>query len=173
MVTLDKDEHILFEVRKHWFVLATEIFWGFVALVVPIIIFSIASSLPVVFQTSGNAIMLFLFLYTAWLLVVWMIMFVLWTEFYLDVWIVTNKRLIDIEQHGLFSREISTMQLTKIQDVTSEQHGIISTFMNFGELRVQTAGVEKEFVIKNVIDPNTLRKKLDDALSKIRNKESF
>jgi hypothetical protein len=40
--------------------------------------------------------------------------------------------------------------------------------MNYGEIRVQTAGVEREFIITNVMDPNTLRKKMDGALAKMR-----
>ncbi len=61
MVTLDKDEHILFEVRKHWFVLATENFLGVLAVLSPLVLYAIISSLPVELQTSGNPILLFLF----------------------------------------------------------------------------------------------------------------
>ncbi len=42
----------------------------------------------------------------------------------------------------------------------------MASVLGFGDLHVQTAGRDKEFVIKNVKDPNTLRKQLNDALVK-------
>src|SRR4030042_6750597 len=55
-------------------------------------------------------------------------------DYYLDVWIVTNKRIINIEQKGLFHREIAEHNLDKIQDVTGLQKGIFSTFFSFGDV---------------------------------------
>ena len=165
-VVFDKDEHILFEVRKHWFVLAKETTIGFFAFIGPAIFYAIFSVLPIEVNTPGNGIVLFLFIYCLWLIIVWIFLFIAWTDYYLDVWIITNKKLIDVEQKGLFNREIATMQLSKIQDVTSEQKGIVASMLVFGDLHVQTAGREKEFVIRNVKDPNSLRKQLNDALVK-------
>lgn len=165
-IEFDKDEHILFEVRKHWFVLAKETTLGFLAFMAPAIFYAIFSVLPIEINTPGDGIVLFLFTYCLWLIIVWMFLFVFWTDYYLDVWIVTNKKLVDVEQRGLFNREIATMQLSKIQDVTSEQKGLMPSILGFGDLHVQTAGREKEFVIRSVKDPNVLRKQLNDALVK-------
>ena len=51
----------------------------------------------------------------------------------------TNDRIVDIEQHGLFSRTISEVDLFRIQDVTVDIHGIIATLLNYGNLTVKTA----------------------------------
>ena len=165
-ITFDKDEHIVFEVRKHWFILAQEIFWASIAVFAPLVFYAIFSVVPVEVNAYGNPVILFLFLYFFWLVVVWMTTFIFWTDYYLDLWIITNKKLIDVEQQGLFNREIATMQLSKIQDVTSEQRGIMATLLKFGDLHVQTAGREKEFVIRGVRNPEKLRKQLNDALLK-------
>lgn len=66
-------------------------------------------------------------------------MLVLWADYYLDVWIITTKRLIDIRQSSLFSRQISEFQIDRVQDVTIDIHGIIPTLLKFGNLRVETA----------------------------------
>ena len=42
-----------------------------------------------------------------------------WLDYYLDIWVITDERIVNIEQKGLFSREISTQQLYRIQDVTA------------------------------------------------------
>jgi uncharacterized membrane protein YdbT with pleckstrin-like domain len=169
-VTLDKDEHIVFEIRKHWFVLSFEITVAIIFILLPVIAYSIFTVLPIEFVVPGNALSLLFFLYAFWVLIVWNIMFVLWTNFYLDVWIVTDKKLIDVEQKGLFRRQVSTLHLSKIQDVTSEVHGIVQTALNFGDLHVQTAAQQREFVIRNISQPNETRKKINMALDQHQNR---
>lgn len=73
----------------------------------------------------------------------------MWMDYYLDMWIITNERIIDIEQHGLFNREISEIPLHRVQDVTIQVRGIIETLLGFGTIRIQTAG-EREFDIRFV-----------------------
>ena len=74
--------------------------------------------------------------------------FVLWTDYYLDVWLITTERLIDIQQRGLFDRTISELSLNNVQDVTIEIRGIIPTLLKFGNLKVQTAS-ESTFTIND------------------------
>lgn len=169
-IIFDKDEHVISEVRKHWFVLAKQMSFAFFAFFIPAILYAVVSVLPIEINIPGNGIVLFLFFYACWISVIWMVIFILWTDYYLDVWIITNKKLIDIEQKGLFSREISVMNLEKIQDVTSEQVGLVATMLGFGNLTVQTAGKDNEFTIYDVKDPNNFRKQLNNVLTK--NQES-
>ena len=75
----------------------------------------------------------------------------------MDVWILTDRKIIDIEQLSLFSREVSEFRLDRVQDITVEVRGIISTMLKFGTLHVQTAGATREFVIKNIPDPYKVR----------------
>jgi uncharacterized membrane protein YdbT with pleckstrin-like domain len=156
MVELDKDEHVLLEVRKHWLVVFVEIS-----------VLAIIALLPLFFARfveSG----IFVPVYSMMLLVLWVIGFVMWTSYYLDVWIITNKKIIDVEQHGLFSREISFLHIDKIQDVTYEVHGIIATMMNIGDVSVQTAGVAGEFPIRGVPNPEYVQTKIGEALEMFR-----
>lgn len=164
-VQFESGEEVMFEVRKHWFVLATEIGFGCIAALLPAIVYAIGSVLPITFELPGNGTVLFLFLYAAWLLLVVIVVTYLWTDYYLDVWIVTNRRVIDIEQRGLFSREIATMQLSKIQDITTEVNGFLATLIGFGDVHVQTAGLEREFVIRGVANPNKTREMIESALA--------
>jgi uncharacterized membrane protein YdbT with pleckstrin-like domain len=73
-------------------------------------------------------------------------LFIIWTDYYLDIWIITSKRIIDVEQKGLFNRSISEFSLANVQDVTIEINGIVETLLKFGDLNVQTAG-QMNFVI--------------------------
>ena len=68
------------------------------------------------------------------------IFFEMWLEYWLDAWIVTNFRLIDINQIGLFRREHSEIPLSRIQDISIETNGVLATFLGYGNIRIQTAG---------------------------------
>jgi hypothetical protein len=82
----------------------------------------------------------------------------------LDVWIITSKKIIDVEQHSLFRREISIMNLEKIQDITFEIRGFIPTLFNYGDIKVQTAGAVGSFLIRGVPNPALIQIKLNEAI---------
>lgn len=164
-INLEKDEYIVFEVRKHWFNLVPPAFFILAATLLPIVGYAIFSSLPVVFESDHNLTVLFLFLYTNWLIVLWVIAFVIWTDYYLDVWIVTNKNLIDVEQKGIFHREISTTRLARIQDVNSEVKGFFQTMFGFGNLSIQNSGSTEQFKIYGIQNPVEVREKIEKVIS--------
>ncbi|HMP67197.1 MAG TPA: PH domain-containing protein [Candidatus Paceibacterota bacterium] len=169
MIKLNNDEHVIFEIRKHWFTFGMEIVAIVFLAFLPILLFLIFKSLSIginLISSTGNIIFFYIFVYSAWLFILWIAGFVFWTDYYLDTWIITTKRVIDIEQHGMFRREISIVQLDKIQDVKSDVHGIIASIMNFGDIHIQTAGQQKEFLIHGVPEPDNVRHKLNEALSR-------
>jgi len=100
-------------------------------------------------------------------LFVWNSFFILWLDYYLDAWIVTNERIINIKQGGFFARDISELKLTKIQDVTSEIIGIIPTLLDYGNIYVQTAGQEERFNFFQIPNPNYVK----DVIVKLQEKE--
>lgn len=76
-----------------------------------------------------------------------------WVDNYLDVWTLTNMRIISRNQLGWFNRTNSELELSKVQDVTVDQKGILPTIFNYGNLHVQTAGATERFLLKNVTNP--------------------
>jgi Bacterial PH domain len=60
-------------------------------------------------------------------------------NYYLSLQIVTNKRVIDIDQRGIFNREVNELPIEKIEDVTYRQKDIFSVLFGFGTVSVQTA----------------------------------
>lgn len=99
------------------------------------------------------------FVYAVWLLALWGFFAIQWTNFYLDVWYVTQKRIIDVEQKGIFHREISNLRFDKIQDISIEVTGFIATMLNFGDIHVQTAAEDSsDFFMKDARNPERVRK---------------
>lgn len=158
-IQLEPDEYIIIYVRKHWFLLFLSIFGIVAAALFPPIAYAMLSSVPLPlnlgtsmnWDIAGG-------LYAVWLLMLWMALFKIWTNYYLDVWTITNRRLIAIDQRGLFNRRISSFRLERLQDITVEITGIIATFLDYGALRAQTAGADgKEFVAAGLPHPRELK----------------
>jgi len=79
---------------------------------------------------------------------------------YLDIWVVTNDRIVDVEQLGLFSRTISELDLFRIQDVTTDVHGFFATIFHYGDVSVKTASANINIVFRQVCSPNKIREDL-------------
>lgn len=133
---IQPDEDIVLVVRKHWFVLLRDSIGVIIAGLIPLILISaLTTSSP-----TGPA--LSTFLTSVWLLAVWMMLFTVWTNYYLDIWIVTDKRVVNVDQIHLFKRDITTLRIERVQDITVEVHGFFATMLKFGNLEIQTAGPE-------------------------------
>ncbi len=85
--------------------------------------------------------------------------------FYLDMWIITNDRMVDVTQISLFGRTVAEVDLYQIQDVVAEVHGFLPTIFRYGTVTLQTAGAVPKFVIEDVSHPYELQKLLLDLAS--------
>ncbi|MFH1711875.1 MAG: PH domain-containing protein [Patescibacteria group bacterium] len=153
------EKPVLF-IRRHW-VEVLSIFGYLIAmLAVPVL-------LVVILSTTGTDLLnheffapLLAAVISAYLLIVTLIAMTMYTDFYLDTWIVTSERIINIEQHGLFKRVISTLHLNQVQDVTAETAGFWATFLSYGNVYVQTAGTRERFNFKQIDDPEAIKNKI-------------
>ena len=76
--------------------------------------------------------------------------FIRWLEEDMDIILVTNERIISIEQLSFFNRTVSETELSQVQDVKHIAKGLLSNMLNFGDLAVQTAGEKNVFDMKDV-----------------------
>jgi hypothetical protein len=163
-IQLEADERVLTQVRKHWFTLFIQFFVLTALAVLPLICYAIILTFigrfdltSLAFDPSAFGVQL-LYAYLVWLFIIWMAVFNIWTNYYLDIWTVTNKRLIAVDQRGLFNRSIGSFRLERLQDMNVEVNGFIATFLNFGTIQAQTAaGSEDEFRATGLPNPRELK----------------
>ncbi|MFC1622406.1 hypothetical protein ACFL1Y_00210 [Patescibacteria group bacterium] len=155
----EADEKIILVLHRHPFVFLKVLLMYILLLGVPIVIstyitsyteWEINQSLNVILSLTTSLYYIFIltFLYRAWL------------DHYLDIWVITSERVVNIEQKGLFSRNISSQKLYRVQDVTADVKGILPTFLHYGNVFVQTAGTKQNFIFKNIPNPYDVTKKL-------------
>ena len=168
MIIFEDNEYVIHSTRKHWIVIALRLVVLLVAVFIPLIV---APFLTLITHFDFEAVMTtFSFFYVAYLLGVWIWGFMMWTDYYLDITVITNKRIIDMEQRGLFSRETSTMRYEAIQDVTTDIKGVLHTLLNYGNLYIQTAATTKEFILDDIYNPNLAKEIIVRELSRVLEK---
>lgn len=161
MIKLNENEYIISVSRRYWFILFSKFLTGLFLFILPAFIYllwSFATPLtPLSSWPIETIAPFFIFGIAIYYLFLWLYFCIVFLDYYLDIWIVTNMRILDIEQKGLFNREIAECYISKIQDLTVEIKGIIPTFLNYGDLRIQTAAEKREFVFQEIENPNKIK----------------
>ncbi len=165
MIQLQPNERVVRVFRRHWIVLSLTVLQILIgigaAVVLPSLIGFVVPEIAAGYRgfiVLGSALMA---------QCLWVTLFFVVADYYLDTWIVTNERLVFIELKGLFSRTVSSMNFRNIQDVSTEVHGILETVFKFGDVRIQSAGTEGSFVFRQVGNPYAVK----DLILEIRANE--
>ncbi|MEK9169247.1 MAG: hypothetical protein AAB788_00730, partial [Patescibacteria group bacterium] len=87
-------------------------------------------------------------------------------NWYFNVGIITNKRVIDIDFYAVLYKEITNAQLGRIEDTTVKSGGYIESFFDYGSIFVQTAGTEANVEFINVPHPSDAVQIINKLLSK-------
>ena len=74
--------------------------------------------------------------------------------------VITNIHLIKVEQAGIIARETSQLGLGHIQDVKGKRAGILGYFLDYGDVEIQTAGAQENFVFRTAHQPQLLADQL-------------
>lgn len=157
---LEPGEHLVLEARKHWFLFFAELVPFAIIALIPFVIPKVLVIAPPLAQfapyfdyhaVAGRIIL------AVWLLVTWTGAWNAFTRYFLNAWILTNQRIVDIKQRGYFSRRVSSLFLSRIQDVSSDVSGVLPSLLNIGTITVQTAGAVDEFHMQGIPRPEQMR----------------
>ncbi len=92
-----------------------------------------------------------------------------------NVYIVTNTRVIDVDFYGLLYKNVKTAQISRIEDVSYAQRGLFSSFLNYGNVTVETASEQRAdnnaegsgaFVFEAVTNPNEVVKVISELIER-------
>ncbi len=149
---IKSDEKVVEVIRRHWInILPLMIGWTCMGLVGLYGFYILgryqdqaSANSPVFFGSIGLVALMLLAGMLAY------ISFWIYTQNFI---ILTNKNLYQVTQGSLFSNEVSQFSLERLQDVVAKQDGILATMLGFGDIVVETAGEQREFVFVQCRDP--------------------
>ena len=145
------NEEVLLVFRKHPIVMRK----GFIAGMLTLLLGSVPSLFNPTYTTYfiGMAVALVLGA---------LVMLPHWIGWYFSLFFITDQRLIQITQKGLFSRSVIDMRLNQIQMVNYEIAGLQETLLGFGTIMMQT--YVGDLVIHDIHHPAKIQKKLLEIL---------
>jgi uncharacterized membrane protein YdbT with pleckstrin-like domain len=136
-------EEIVLVIRQHA--------WVFFPVILQIIAIIVLAVMVSWFAKSSNI--------TSWatiiaILIAIYLVFRTWFMWNSRVYIITDDRLISVDQKGWFNHSVSEANLENILFINHEVKGPIKTIFNFGDVRIRASGVnEDELVFFNVTNP--------------------
>jgi hypothetical protein len=151
----DDDETVLVVARQHWF---TNVRWILISIFVAVLpsfshpVISLLN-IPLNYQFVGNLF---------WYLVTFAYAFENFLSWYFNVYIITTKRVIDIDFNNLLTKKYSEAGIAQVQDVTSSVIGAIPTIFNYGNILIQTAAEVNELTFERVANPEKIIKVLQE-----------
>ena len=157
---LEPGEHVVLRARKHWFLFLAELLPYAILAIIPFALPKLLAFAPPLAPYAaafdyhtvvGRAIL------GVWLLVMWTSAWGAFTRYFLNAWVLTNKRIVDIKQQRYFAREVSSLFLSRVQDVTTNVTGVLSSLLGIGDIKVQSAGAEVEFIMHGIPRPEQMR----------------
>lgn len=152
------DEKLLFVFRRHIVAMRK----GFYLLLIPLAITSVP---PLIWQNN-----LILFLLPVGGLLIGLILFfyhfILW---YFTIYIVTDQRIRQVTQRGLFGKDVIDLGLSKIQNISYNIPGFTGEILKFGTIVIQT--FVGDLVIHQVEHPVIIYNKLQNAVGNLGDKQ--
>lgn len=165
----DPDEKILLLLRAHpitnlrWIIPAVLLF------LVPFFIpgvFPLLQLDPAIIPQSFRTV----FLIINYLLVL-AITFEGFLHWYFNVYIVTEKNVVDVDFHSILFKNIDVAPLRNIEDTSSSMGGVLNSVFHYGDVFIQTAGAVKNIDLHDVPKPHYVADFILDEAHKIYGKE--
>lgn len=147
---LKENEELIQLIRKHALVYTKE------TLVALIIFLSPFFFIFLLFKLGSWGMIIFFVLIFLGLLA----LFKLWVVYHYNVFIITNQRIILYLQNGLFERNVSEIEFSKIQDISYRYKGFWQTLLKFGSLKIQVVNSETVFLVSAVPYPEKIQQQL-------------
>lgn len=144
-------EEVLFVFRKHPIVMRKGFVLAMVALLLGTVPSLIKPEYSYLFGGLAAGLMLAIIVFAP-----------SWITWYFSVYIVTDQRLLQIAQKGLWKKSVVDISLQQIQMVNYEVSGMQETMLGYGTIMMQT--FVGDLVIHDVHAPAKIQKKMLEIL---------
>ncbi len=145
--TQKSNEKLILILRKHWFLLAWPFFKGVFCIIAAIFLPTVGKLGFYIFNSAFIS-----FLYAGWMVFWGSYILYEYLNWYRDRFIITNKRVVNVDQKSLFQRRVSEIELDKIQDIAHEITGVSASVFNYGTVIISSAGSDS-IELKDIAEP--------------------
>ncbi len=105
---------------------------------------------------------------TFYLILIFTYAFIKFLSWYYNISLITQERVLDIELEDLVNKRVAATKISLVQDITYQQSGAIGSLLDFGDVLIQTAGTQDNFIINSVPRPELVIKIVEDIIGRER-----
>lgn len=166
-IRLLPEERIVLKLRKHWVILVRDTIGTVLLAFFPLILLAIVQIMAPQFLNFHGYLAFMSFASIVWLLLIFLSLAVIWTDYYLDLWIVTDQRIISVDQISLFNRKVTTLSHERIQEITVKEENFMQAFFKYGTLDIETASpTDGDATMEGIPHPEHVRKTILEQSTK-------
>jgi hypothetical protein len=89
-------------------------------------------------------------------------------EWYFNCGIITNMRVIDVDQKGMTERVVSEVPYFKIDDVSYNIKGVKQTMFRYGNVVVAIRGYRSSVILRNIAKPAMIQELILEVEREVR-----
>lgn len=149
----DSQERVVQVIRQHIIILIANLSFGVALLVIGLIALDLIRRLHLSSYVPGSIVFGVEALY---FVVTALLLYMGWFIYSRTEVIITDKHLVDVTQKTFFSRDVSQLEIGRVQDVTDKREGVLQTVFNYGAVIIQTAGEKDFFELHNLPGPDKI-----------------
>jgi hypothetical protein len=186
---LEEGEEILYIAHKHWFTIYQDILnlvvfgflvpwfvWWFVENPLAMLVVWVLYMILVQKQTRraiggvvGALMILYLLpasidanvvLFIVWVFYTVFMFVILFFDWYLDAWLLTNTSIIDVRWQGIFEQSVKRLDYKTVENVSYEIKGVVATLMGYGTIKIEQASGAIE--ISHITNPKRIEHLLNE-----------
>lgn len=98
-----------------------------------------------------------------WYLGVFAYSFQNFLNWYFNIYIVTDRRVVDMDFFQILYKRVSSAHLENIEDITFTVGGVSQVVFHYGDVHIQTAGTQNNFEFLKVPNPNKVKQIIEQA----------
>jgi uncharacterized membrane protein YdbT with pleckstrin-like domain len=160
---LKEHEKILKVLHRHWIVFVFKILYLIFLIVSSWILFILKDVLISLF--GGALFWSFISIYWIFFLT---FIFLSWVNDELDLFIITNERIIWIEQISALSRKVTECSIDRVQEVNAETSWILQTLLGYGHVHIHTASEHSDMIVLYAPHPIENARKINSHIQESR-----
>lgn len=157
----ERGEYIELLLRQHWITNVPWILLSIIGYFIPFLAikYSLFLSTIISVKIPDNILVAFLILWYLFLLGYIINRFLYW---YFNIYIVTNKHLVDITLNSLLLSTVTSSEFSDVQSTRYQFVGILGPLFRYGNVVVETAAKDQRIQFIKVPKPDLVAERIED-----------
>ena len=160
---LRENEQIKLTLHRHWIILVFHFLYFIALFLTSAILISYQSAIIDLFGSG-----LYWWGFSLYWIIFLTFILIDWINDELDIFIITDSRVIGIDQISALSRSVSECSLDRVQEVNAHTAGIIQSLFGFWDVHIHTASESSNMVIRYAPDPIENARRINNIIQEYR-----